>query len=87
MGINSAINTYSNQKCVMFRAIRKQWDLTFKRFYGQLKELNNYLLFLPILSDTNNMAPEYLNKILLHTVPNVLEKKSYLKGWYFEGKS
>ena len=33
------------------------------------------------------MPPEELNEILLHTVPTRWEKKAYLQGWDFEGKS
>ena len=33
------------------------------------------------------MAPEELNKILLHAITNRRAKKSYLKGWDAEGKT
>ena len=33
------------------------------------------------------MDPEGLNKILLHTIPNLWVKKAYIQGWDFEGKS
>ena len=32
------------------------------------------------------MDPKYLNKILLHAIPN-WDKKSYIQVWNFEGDS
>ena len=46
--------------------------------------------YLPIflgLRNAKKMAPKEINKILLHAVPNGLEKQSYLQGWDFEGTS
>ena len=47
-------------------------------------ELNNYLTLFPRSSNANNMAPGELNDILLHVVPNIWEKQSYLQVCYFE---
>ena len=47
-------------------------------------ETNN---FLPISNASNEMFSEELNEIILHTVPNVWKKQSYLQGWDFNVKN
>ena len=81
------INALSNQKRAMCRSMRKPQDIPFRRFAARLRELNNYLPLFPIYSSAKKMLPEYLNKIILHAVPNVWEKQAYLQGWEFETKS
>ena len=70
----------------MRRAMRKPWDLPFKRFAARLTELNNYLPLLPWYSATKKVPPEEINEIILHAVPNVWEKQAYLQGRIFEMK-
>ena len=71
----------------MPRAMRKPRGLPFKRFAARLADLNNYLLLFPVYSADKKMPPEYLNDILLHTVPGVWSKQAYLQGWDFDMKS
>ena len=67
-------------RCVMLKPRR----MTFKSFAARLTETNNFLPLFPGLDNSKKMEIEELNKILLHAVPNVQAKKSYLQGWDFE---
>ena len=71
----------------MRRAMHKSQDPLFKRFSSQLMLLNSYLPPLHESSDANKMAPENLNKIILHADPNVWAKQSYIQVHYFKGKT
>ena len=71
----------------MCRTMRKPKDIAFKRFAARLTELNNYLLLFPGSSATKKIRPEELKDILLHAIPNVWAKQTYLQGWDFEMKS
>ena len=72
---------------MMRRAMRKPWYLPFKIFAARLTELNNYIPLFARSSVTNKMAPEELNKILLHCDPNDCKNQSYLQGWDSEVNS
>ena len=78
MGYSPPINALYNKNRVMLCAICKPRDLPFKVFTTLITELNNYLPLFPLSRDTNNMAPEDLNKILLHAVPTSWVIHSYL---------
>ena len=80
------INAMYNRKRAMCCAMRKNWDFYFKRFAAQLTELNNYLPLFPGSSNSMKMAPDELNKIILHDIPNGWEKKSYLYYLNFKEK-
>ena len=81
------IKSPNKLKRAMRCAMRKPWYILFKIFSAWLMELNNYVLLLPGSSTTKNMDPEELNKILIHSVSNSCSKRSYIKGWNFEGRS
>ena len=81
------LNALKKQKSAMRRAMRKPRDLLFKIFAARLIELNNYLPISPGSSAAKNMDSEELNKILLHVVPYLWAKQSYIQVWDFEGRS
>ena len=57
-----------------------------KVFAARLTELNNYLLLFPGSRVSKKIPTEELNRIILNSVPNALEKQAYLRGWDFEGR-
>ena len=57
-----------------------------KIFAAKPTKLNNDLYRFPGSSSSKKMAPEELNDILLHAVPNAWAKQAYLQGRYFEGR-
>ena len=67
--------------------MHKPQILLFKRFASRLTEENNYLTLFPGSIEAKKMAPEDLNNILLHIIPNGREKQSYLQGWEFKRKT
>ena len=50
-------------------------------------EINNYLPLFPGSSVSKKIAPEDLNDIILHTVPNMWAKQAYLQVWDLEGRT
>ena len=62
----------------MRRATRKHQSMTLKRFGARLTEINNFLPIFPGSDASNKMEAGELNNIILHKVPNVWTKKSYL---------
>ena len=60
----------------MRRAMCQLQDLPFNIFATQLRELNNYLPLFPKSIASKKMAPEELNEIILHVVPNGLAKQA-----------
>ena len=71
-------------KRAMRHAIRKPCNMIFKRFAAQLTEINIFLTLFPGSDATNNMPPEELNAILIHTLPNGWAKQANLQGWDFK---
>ena len=80
-------NALNNQKRAMRHAMRKPQDIPFKIFAARLTELNIYLPLLPGSSAAKKIYSEELKNILLHAVPNLWGKKTYIQGWGFEGSS
>ena len=68
-------------------AMCKPQILSFKRFAARLTEINNYLQLFPGPIEAKKMASEYLNKILLHAIPNFWLKQSDIQGWDFKGNT
>ena len=66
-------------------AMRKPLSLLFMRFSAQLMEPKNDITLFTGSNVANNMPPENLNEILLHTGPNGWENKYYLQEWDFKG--
>ena len=81
------INYLSKQKHAMCQEICKPRHIPFKRFDAQLTDIKNYLPLFPDSSNSNNMVPEEINKILLHAFTNVWSNQSYLQGWGFDGNT
>ena len=84
IGYFPPIKSLTKQKREMRRAMKKPWDILFKRFAARLTELNKNLPLLPGSSATKNINPEELNKIILQAVPKSRGKQAYLQGWDFE---
>ena len=62
------------------RAMCKPQIMNFNHFATTLTEIKNFLLILPGSAASKKMEMEELNEILLHIVPNVWAKESYLQG-------
>ena len=79
LGYIFPINALYKQKRAVRRAMRKSQSLLFKFLAARLTEINNYLPLLPGSSESQNMAPEELNEILLHVVTNRWTKKKIFR--------
>ena len=70
------INSISNQKLAIRRAMRKPQSMTFKRFAERLTEMNNFLMLFPGSEASKKMEMEELNEILLDAVTKAFTKQS-----------
>ena len=63
--------------------MRKPCDMYSKRFTEQITEINNFLPLFPGSDRTKKITVEEINEIILHAVPKIRERQSYLQGCDF----
>ena len=54
--------------------MRKPWKPSMKKSPTRLTKVNDYLPLLPGLDKINNITEEYINKTLLHAIPDIWQK-------------
>ena len=68
----------------MWYSIKRLRYLKIRCYAARLTELNEYLPILPGSNKRIKMGKEYLNKILLHSIPNGCINQIYTQGFNYE---
>ena len=75
------VNFLSQQKCTMWRGMKKTRSLTVRCYATQLIDLNEYSESFPGATLNDKIGVTELNEILLNSMPNSWSNKSYVQGF------